>query len=1596
VPLNFVGKSDPGQASSHSSEPLEVGPHHGSTDTITIADAGLLFTGDFKRSGFDLVLSKDGHDLVVEDYFRGTNRAALASPDGAQLSGSIVDALTGHVEYAQADGSLAAAKVIGHVTKLAGSATAIRNGVSIQLNVGDNVNKGDVVQAGGGSSLGLTFVDGTVFGLASNARMVLNEMVYDPNGSSNSSLLSLVQGTITFVAGETAKHGDMRVDTPTATMGIRGTAVLVEIDFQVPGQGSAPPVNFQVLVEPNGVTGSYVLYSKTVPGLVLGTVNRAGHVTSVNGVGDISQSQALLTAGEKALIDLTFGQFFQNYVPNPNPQGTGPNGSTPANPVPGSSNPDPLHFFIPLDPPVGQPKTIPINSHSDDTPNAPFTPFQVTFTVLKTIDVTPVANQTSFTIADQVKIQDSNPSDPIVKYVPGTAKILSVTVIGPGNVPAGTDLTQFIAVDPQTGAVSYDPAKFAFLGENQKAVVTIGFDSSAGSDTFHSTLTETINGVNDAPVITAASLAVAEGGTVLFTAANLGITDPDSTSFTYTVSNVTHGKFQITTDGVNWTDATSFTSAELAAGHVRFMHDGGAAAPTFSIQADDGASANHLSNVINGGIDFTNVNVPPVITAAVLNVSEHGTVVLKPSDISVADPDSTSFTFTASNVTHGKFQTTTDGVHWTDATTFTSDDLGASHVRFVDDGSTTAPTITLTASDGPASSASVDVAINFTEPHYQLTSSAGVVIDVTPDGATSGFTFPGAGNVTTPGIPEDRIALGYNNGESHVVLNSAPMLGVDQFMPVSSAETHNADGSNSVSVTLDAGNKVTLTQTITLGSDANFFSTTIDIFNGGTSDLTDVRFLRNIDPDQDVQAHGIYDTYNDVVQNPDGTEQFAIVAATGPDSHVEVALVGIGGDWRGSVYGALSTTDPYADQAFNHPVDPNGALADLSITLTDSLGKIAAGTDVQITYFTTTNVATSRDNMLFGGAGSDVIDGLGGNDLLVGLGGADTFVIKTGYGHDTIYDFTPGSDKIELDFASTFDPGNAGSFNAWLATHAKQVGYDVLIDANPSSPGQTTILLKDIAVGSLHANDFIVHFVDTAPVAAADTDSITAGDPAIPVINGNLLANDTDADHDTLSVSNVTNDDTITVEGTYGELIITKSTGAYTYTLGTYFNPDNSTHATQAAAVKALGYGATAQDTFHYTANDGHLDSISTELTITVTGVNDAPVAHNDVLPLTAPACANVGEDSTLSVSAATLLANDTDADKGDVLSIKSVTATSAHGAAISLSDGNIVYDPTSAHDIQALAAGQTLTDTFTYTVSDNHGGTDTATVQLLVAGINDAPVFTGTAAGIPLAAPGDTVAVVKDVSVSDIDSANFNGGSLTVQITHGADDGDKLSIATTDLIFLHGMKVMFDADGDGDGRGDAVQIGTLTDYAHDLTVSLNAHATDAAVKALAEAIEFRSPGEDPSYDTRTVSFTLKDGGGTANGGHDSAHFDVSVDVTTQVQGNFHENSFNATHTFVSTSGNDNFTGTSGADNFVFASHFGKDVISNFQPGTDHIDLSAVVTTDHVDTWMANHVTASGTNAADTLITIGNDSITLHNVSATNLHANDFIVHPGH
>ncbi|MDE1974651.1 MAG: FecR domain-containing protein, partial [Hyphomicrobiales bacterium] len=200
------------------------------SDTIIIPDAALLFTGDFKRHGPDLVLTgHDGRRHVVPDYFSSEKHPALVAPNGASLSAALVDLLAGSPTPGQfAQASPTPTDPIGKVEKVVGHVVVIRNGVAIALNVGDAVYKSDIIQTGANSSCGVDFPDGTALNLVANTRMALNDYSFDPNGHSNDALFSLVQGTFAFVAGKVAHTGDMKIETPVATMGIRGTTGFVQ------------------------------------------------------------------------------------------------------------------------------------------------------------------------------------------------------------------------------------------------------------------------------------------------------------------------------------------------------------------------------------------------------------------------------------------------------------------------------------------------------------------------------------------------------------------------------------------------------------------------------------------------------------------------------------------------------------------------------------------------------------------------------------------------------------------------------------------------------------------------------------------------------------------------------------------------------------------------------------------------------------------------------------------------------------------------------------------------------------------------------------------------------------------------------------------------------------------------------------------------------------------------------------------------------------------------------------------------------------------------------------------------------------------------
>ncbi|WP_298938623.1 tandem-95 repeat protein, partial [uncultured Ruegeria sp.] len=179
----------------------------------------------------------------------------------------------------------------------------------------------------------------------------------------------------------------------------------------------------------------------------------------------------------------------------------------------------------------------------------------------------------------------------------------------------------------------------------------------------------------------------------------------------------------------------------------------------------------------------------------------------------------------------------------------------------------------------------------------------------------------------------------------------------------------------------------------------------------------------------------------------------------------------------------------------------------------------------------------------------------------------------------------------------------------------------------------------------------------------------------------------------------------------------------------------------------------TGQVNVTVTASDGSLSASGT-FALEITPVNDAPVAADDVAQSSTP----ITEDVVTQFATATLLANDSDID-GDALTVTSVSALSAHGATLTLNtDGTISYDPTGVDDIRALAEGQTLTDTFTYTIDDGNGGESTASVSVVVHGTNAAPV-------LALALPHQSSA--EDQSVSFVLPANaftdVDGDALTL-----------------------------------------------------------------------------------------------------------------------------------------------------------------------------------------------------------------------------------------
>lgn len=550
---------------------IEAG--HGTS--VAVPDAHLLFSGEYHRVGSDLQISDGDLRLTIHDYFRAERRPSLVAPNGAMLSDDVVAALaTSDIgeRYAQV-GAGAASAQIGRVETMTGSASAVRNGVSVELHPGDPVLKGDAVQTGTGSSLGISFIDGTIFSLSASARMVLNDMVYQAGGTGNSAALTLVQGSIGFLAGQVAKTGTMQVGTPVATMGIRGTLVFTENPPTPTGNTITSVdgvVSFSIGRESDGRVGTYQVTPLSGPSL---TVNDPSLITYVTPGGSVSQDskpdavlQAEILLTQQIYQIASLAQANQPGVPNGGPQGGGgggggsstppdinggssftpggPGNGQPVNPG-GFSIPAPDFSPAPAPPPVTAQQPIPIGPA---VPAIPATPDTIPPTGTEAPSPPPpLASQTVPLGQDQVVAVTTQRAGLLYSGGADAATVASehVSFVEPGPrddashvaVDAGRDGTS-VAGEYGTLTIHQDGTySYASLRSTPLAEGEVGLDRftytvvNASGQSSLATLTFRITGANDTPVAASDSAAASGGNTVAATTRAAGLlgndTDPD-------------------------------------------------------------------------------------------------------------------------------------------------------------------------------------------------------------------------------------------------------------------------------------------------------------------------------------------------------------------------------------------------------------------------------------------------------------------------------------------------------------------------------------------------------------------------------------------------------------------------------------------------------------------------------------------------------------------------------------------------------------------------------------------------------------------------------------------------------------------------------------------------------------------------------------------------------------------------------------------------------------------------------------------------------------------------------------------------------------
>jgi hypothetical protein len=125
----------------------------------------------------------------------------------------------------------AEAPPIAQIKRVSGQAAVLRSGERRPAKVGDMLFVKDVIETGPDGAIGITFVDNTVFSAGPNSQLALDEFRFDSNNFQGSMLADMRQGTLAVVSGDITRSapGAMKIKTPTAVLGVRGTTFAVQV-----------------------------------------------------------------------------------------------------------------------------------------------------------------------------------------------------------------------------------------------------------------------------------------------------------------------------------------------------------------------------------------------------------------------------------------------------------------------------------------------------------------------------------------------------------------------------------------------------------------------------------------------------------------------------------------------------------------------------------------------------------------------------------------------------------------------------------------------------------------------------------------------------------------------------------------------------------------------------------------------------------------------------------------------------------------------------------------------------------------------------------------------------------------------------------------------------------------------------------------------------------------------------------------------------------------------------------------------------------------------------------------------------------------------